>query len=55
MFAVVAAPESGEAVRIYETARQDEVEPAALGRLVAAKLILAGAGELLQIPGGGER
>ena len=37
VFAVVAAPESGEAVRIYETARQDEVEPAALGRLVAAK------------------
>ena len=55
VFAVVAAPESGEAVRIYETARQDEVEPAALGRLVAAKLNLAGAGELLQIPGGGER
>ena len=47
IFAVVAGPESGEAVRIYERASRKGNDPVALGRLAARKLIEAGAGPLL--------
>jgi hydroxymethylbilane synthase len=48
MFGVVAAPESGAAVRIYHRVPQAAAEPVALGRLAAQMLIDAGAGPLLQ-------
>ncbi len=51
IFAVVAAPESGQAVRFFHRAHQQSTDPAALGRLVAEKLIAAGAGPLLEAPG----
>ncbi|MDE3189026.1 MAG: hydroxymethylbilane synthase [Acidobacteriota bacterium] len=51
IFAVVAAPETGHAVRIFHRAHQQSTDPAALGRLVAEKLIAAGAGPLLAAPG----
>ncbi len=47
IFAVVAAPESGKAVRVYHRAPHADADPAALGRLTAQKLIDAGAGPLL--------
>jgi len=47
IFAVVAAPESGEAVRIYERTPRKGNDPASLGQLAASKLIEAGAGPLL--------
>jgi hydroxymethylbilane synthase len=47
IFAVVAAPESGEAVRIYERASRTSNDPVAFGHLAARKLIAAGAGPLL--------
>ena len=48
IFAVVAAPDSGEAVRIHERAPRKGNDPAALGQLTAQKLIEAGAGPLLE-------
>jgi hydroxymethylbilane synthase len=48
IFGVVAAPESGAAVRIYHRVPQAGAEPATLGRLAAKMLIEAGAGPLLQ-------
>lgn len=51
IFAVVAAPESGHAVRFFHRAHQQSTDPAALGRLVAEKLIASGAGQLLDAPG----
>ena len=51
-FAVVAAPETGESVRIHHIALHVGAEPAALGRKIAQKLIEAGAGPLLAAAGG---
>jgi hydroxymethylbilane synthase len=47
IFGVVAAPESGAAVRIFHRARRGTVEPGALGKLAAQMLLDAGAGPLL--------
>jgi len=47
IFAVVAAPETGTAVRIFHRAPRGDSDPAALGRLAARMLIEAGAGPLL--------
>jgi hydroxymethylbilane synthase len=47
IFAVVADPVTGKAVRIYHQAAQAEADPNALGQQVAQKLIDAGAGPLL--------
>ena len=55
VFAVVAVPESGLAVRIYHRAPQAGSDAEALGRLVARKLIEAGAGPLLETVAGGSR
>ncbi len=52
IFAVVAAPETGKAVRIHHRAPHAGADPVALGRLVAQKLIDAGAGLLLSAAGG---
>jgi len=51
IFGVVAAPGTGSAVRVYHRAPRGEFEPAELGRLVARKLIEAGAGALLEDAG----
>jgi hydroxymethylbilane synthase len=48
VFAVVAAPETGSAVRIYHRASLRESDPESLGRLAAQMLIEAGAGPLLE-------
>jgi hydroxymethylbilane synthase len=52
IFAVVAAPETGKAVRVHHSARRADSNPVALGRMVAKMLLDAGAGALLQIHGG---
>ena len=52
IFAVVAAPETGAAVRIYHSAPRADSDPTALGRLVAKMLLDAGAGPLLEASGG---
>jgi hydroxymethylbilane synthase len=52
VFAVVATPETGAAVRVYLKERLDSVDPAELGRTVAKKLIEAGAGPLLEAVSG---
>jgi hydroxymethylbilane synthase len=54
IFGVVAAPETGSAVRIYHRAPQSEFAPEALGRLAAGMLIEAGAGPLLAAAEGGD-
>jgi hydroxymethylbilane synthase len=51
IFAVVADPETGSAVRIFHRAPRAESDPVALGQLVAQKLIEAGAGPLLESAG----
>jgi hydroxymethylbilane synthase len=51
-FAVVADPETGKSFRIYHMALHAGADPVALGRLVAQKLIDAGAGPLLEAAGG---
>jgi len=51
IFAVVAAPDTGSAVRIFHRAPRGDSDPAALGRLAARKLIEAGAGPLLEAVG----
>jgi|HubBroStandDraft_1064217.scaffolds.fasta_scaffold56831_2 hydroxymethylbilane synthase len=53
IFGVVAAPETGAAVRIYHRAPQDDSAPEALGRLAARMLLEAGAGPLLAAAAGG--
>ena len=55
IFAVVAAPETGSAVRIFHRAARGDSDPEALGRLAAQKLIEAGAGPLLETAGGVSR
>jgi hydroxymethylbilane synthase len=52
IFGVVAAPESGAAVRIFHGAPRGESDPAALGRLAAKMLMDAGAGPLLTAAAG---
>jgi hydroxymethylbilane synthase len=52
IFAVVATPETGAAVRLYFTERLDSFDPAELGRTVAEKLMAAGAGPLLEAASG---
>ena len=47
IFGVVAAPETGAAVRIFHRAPRCASDPAALGRLAAKMLLDAGAGPLL--------
>jgi hydroxymethylbilane synthase len=54
IFAVVAAPESGKAVRVYHRAPLAGAEPETLGKLIAQKLIEAGAGPLLGAAGGAQ-
>ncbi|MDR3751916.1 MAG: hydroxymethylbilane synthase [Terracidiphilus sp.] len=49
MYGVVADPETGKAVRVYLCAAHVGSDPAALGRIVAEKLMAAGAGALLQV------
>lgn len=48
VYGVVAAPETGAAVRVYHRALRSESDAAELGKLVAQKLIEAGAGPLLE-------
>jgi len=55
IFAVVAAPETGSAVRVFHRAVLAEADPTKLGRLVAQKLIEAGAGPLLEAAGEASR
>jgi hydroxymethylbilane synthase len=52
IFAVVADPETGLAVRIFHGAPRADADPVALGRLAARKLLEAGAGPLLEAAGG---
>jgi len=47
IFAVVAAPESGSAIRIHHVVAQSETDPEDLGRFAAKMLFEAGAGPLL--------
>jgi hydroxymethylbilane synthase len=47
IFAVVADPDSGEAVRIHHSAPRDGSDPVSLGTLTAQMLMDAGAGRLL--------
>ncbi len=48
IFAVVADPATGEAIRIHHQANAGSIEPATVGRLAAQMLIDAGAGPLLE-------
>lgn len=52
VFAVVAAPNTGEAVRLHHSAQRKDSNPEALGRLVAKMLLEDGAGALLQSSAG---
>jgi len=51
VFAVVANPATGEAVRIFHRTQHGDSDPVALGRVVATMLIEAGAGPLLEAAG----
>jgi hydroxymethylbilane synthase len=52
IFAVVAAPDTGAAVRVYLRKRLDSIDPRELGKMVAEKLDAAGAGPLLEAASG---
>jgi len=52
IFAVVAAPATGSAVRVFHSAPRVASNPVALGKLTADLLIKAGAGRLLDLPAG---
>ena len=52
VFAVVAAPDSGDAVRILHRAPRKGSDPITLGQVAAQKLVDAGAGPLLEAAGG---
>jgi hydroxymethylbilane synthase len=52
IFAVVAAPETGQSVRVHHRAPHAGADPVSLGHLVAQKLMDAGAGPLLAAAGG---
>jgi len=47
IFGVVADPANGTAVRVYHEQARNGTDPAALGKLIATKLVEAGAGPLL--------
>jgi hydroxymethylbilane synthase len=49
VFGVVADPATGKTIRIHELADSAETDPDSLGKLVARKLIEAGAGSLIQL------
>jgi hydroxymethylbilane synthase len=51
-YAVVADPETGKAVRVYYRVPHQGTDAAELGRLIAQKLMEAGAGPLLALAGG---
>jgi hydroxymethylbilane synthase len=51
IFAVVADPDSGEAVRVYHREATNELSAEALGQLAARMLLEAGAGPLLALSG----
>ncbi|MGA2538932.1 MAG: hydroxymethylbilane synthase, partial [Terracidiphilus sp.] len=53
IFGVVAAPDSGAAVRVFHRVPAGSMDAAALGRLAASMLIHAGAGPLLDAAVGG--
>jgi hydroxymethylbilane synthase len=55
VFAIVAVPESGLAVRVHHRANQTGTDPATLGREVAKMLVDAGAGPLLESVSEGAR
>jgi hydroxymethylbilane synthase len=55
IFAVVADPETGKAVRVSHSAACSNADPAALGRFAAKMLIDAGAGPLLEAAYGDAR
>jgi hydroxymethylbilane synthase len=55
VFAVVAVPESGLAVRVYHRVPAADADSIALGKLIAEKLIEAGAGPLLAAVSEGSR
>lgn len=48
VYAVVAAPETGVAVRVFDTLKRAGIDPVALGESIAEKLRQAGAGPLLE-------
>jgi hydroxymethylbilane synthase len=52
VFAVVADPETGSEVRVFDLAPQTDLAPEALGWQIAEKLMAAGAGPLLQAANG---
>jgi hydroxymethylbilane synthase len=58
IFGVVAAPATGRAIRAHETAPRQHTDPENLGRVIAGKLLDAGAREMLPaislIPGGAD-
>jgi hydroxymethylbilane synthase len=54
IFGVVAAPDTGAAVRIFHREPRGDSDPVALGRLAARMLIEAGAGPLLAAADGGD-
>jgi hydroxymethylbilane synthase len=49
IFGVVADPASGKAIRAYHCAPRTGSDPVEFGRAVVAKLISAGAGELVEL------
>lgn len=55
IFGVVAAPDSGETIRVYHTAERGTITAETLGQLAAQKLLEAGAGPLLAAVGGAVR
>ncbi len=55
VFAVVADPATGHAVRIYHSAPRADSDPVALGRLIAKMLLDAGAAPLLEASCGAEQ
>ncbi len=55
IFAVVAAPETGVAVRVFHTVSRKDSDPVALGKRVAQALLEAGAGPLLAVADGVSR
>jgi hydroxymethylbilane synthase len=55
VFGVVAAPQSGEAIRVYRSVPTQQSDPVELGRSIAAQLMEKGAGSLLEPAGGASR
>jgi hydroxymethylbilane synthase len=50
IFGVVADPATGKAVRVHHETHRSEIGPEALGKLLAKKLIAAGAASILELP-----